>query len=136
MSQRADDEREQALAASERRAQTATDALAQMIATTEELHRRLVAADAEAELARDALRDAMATDGHIAGALHDTAGQSLTAANRFLDAARASIARSDADAALRHLDDAQASVVAAIREVRAVVDVLSATGDGPHRAAG
>ncbi len=108
------------------RADTATAALAQLIATTEEFQRRAIAAEA---LAHATQREAQVANERVAHALHDTVAQSLVSAHRFLEAARASMSAGRQDAATQQLDDAQAAVLAAIAELRAAIDGLAAPGD-------
>lgn len=97
------------------RADTATAALAQLIATTEAFHRRAT--------------DAEAAGGRVAHELHDTVAQSLVTAHRFLEAARASLAAGRTDAAASQLESAQAAVLQAIAEVRLVIDSVRPPGD-------
>ena len=108
------------------RAETATAALAQLLATTEEFQRR--AADAEA-LARATQGEAELGRERVAHALHDTVAQSLVTAHRFLEAARASLAADRSDAATQQLETAQAAVLEAIAELRRVIDGLAGPGD-------
>ena len=108
------------------RADTATAALAQLVATTEEFHRR--ASDAEA-LARATQGEARLANERVAHALHDTVAQSLVTAHRFLEAARASTAAGRPDAATEQLESAQAAVLEAIAEVRRVIEGLTGRGD-------
>lgn len=108
------------------RAETATAALAQMIATTEEFQRRALSAEA---LARATRGEARIVDERVAHALHDTVAQSLVSAHRFLEAARASLATAREDAATQQLDAAQAAVLDAIRELRKVIDGLAPPTD-------
>ncbi len=108
------------------RAATATAALAQLIATTEEFQRR--ASDAEA-LARATQGEAELGRERVAHSLHDTVAQSLVTAHRFLEAARASLASDRSDAAMQQLAAAQAAVLEAIAELRRVIDGLSGPGD-------
>ena len=108
------------------RAETATAALAQMIATTEEFQRRALSAEA---LARATRGEARLADERVAHALHDTVAQSLVSAHRFLEAARASIAGDRDEAATQLLDAAQAAVLEAIRELRKVIDGLAPPTD-------
>ena len=108
------------------RADTATAALAQLVATTEEFQRRAIAAEA---LAHATQGEAQLANERLAHALHDTVAQSLVSAHRFLEAARASMAAGRPDAAAQQLDDAQAAVLEAIAELRAVIDGLAGRGD-------
>ena len=66
----------------------------------------------------------------LAHGLHDTALQSLTTAHRFLEAARSSLAASSPESAAVHVDDAQAAIQTAIREVRETIDGLRVPDDG------
>jgi signal transduction histidine kinase len=131
-------EAEQRARGAERRS-TAAAALAQMIATTEEFHRLYTAADRDRAsvessmtrldtLARETLRESEESRMAVAHNLHDTAGQSIVAAGRFLDAARAALASPRPESAELHLDAAQEQVRAAIREVRAVWNALVPRG--------
>lgn len=108
------------------RADTATAALAQLVATTEEFQRRAIAAEA---LAHGTQGEAQLATERVAHALHDTVAQSLVSAHRFLEAARASTAAGRPDAAAQQLDDAQAAVLEAIAELRRVIDGLAAASD-------
>jgi signal transduction histidine kinase len=107
--------------------QTAAAALAQLIEITEAFERRAAAAEA---LTADARAGAAQREEHVANALHDTALQSLTAAHRFLEAARASLASGSPDAAAVHVDDAEAAVQMATREVREAIAGLRPPADG------
>ena len=120
------------------RRRTATAALAQMIATSEEFHDLYRASERQRHeldrnqrrlerLAREALRATDAERARIAHQIHDTAAQSMVSAYRFLDAARArSTGLSEpADALLREASD---RVRTAIQEVRAVLDDLLPPG--------
>jgi len=129
---------EQRARGAERR-RTAAAALAQMIATTEEFHRLYTTADRDrgsAEqtatrldtLARETLRESEKARTDIAHTLHDTAAQSLVSAHRFMEAARASLTGPRPEAAPRHLDAAQERLLAAIREVRLVLNTLVPPG--------
>lgn len=108
------------------RADTATAALAQLVATTEEFQRRASAAEALARATQDEARQG---NERVAHALHDTVAQSLVSAHRFLEAARASMAAGRPDAASEQLESAQAAVLEAIAELRTVIDGLAARGD-------
>jgi signal transduction histidine kinase len=121
------------------RRRAAAAALAQMIATTEEFHRLYTTADRDREtsertvsrldsLARETLREAEETRTQIAHTLHDTAAQSMVSAHRFLEAARASLTGPRPEAATTHLDAAQERLLAAIREVRGVLNTLVPPG--------
>jgi signal transduction histidine kinase len=108
------------------RADTATAALAQLLATTEEFERRATAAEA---LARATTGEAELARQRIAHALHDTVAQSLVSAHRFLEAARASLASDRSDAATQQLESARTAVLEAIAELRRVIDGLAGPGD-------
>ena len=108
------------------RATTATAALAQLVATTEEFQRRAIAAEA---LAHAAQGQAQLANERVAHGLHDTVAQSLVSAHRFLEAARASQAVGRHDVASEQLDNAQAAVLEAIAELRTVIESLAAPGD-------
>ena len=121
------------------RRRTAAAALAQMIATTEEFHRLYTAADRDRAsvessmsrldtLARETLRESEEARVAVAHALHDTAGQSAVAAHRFLEAARASLGGPRPESAARHLDAAQERMLAAIKEIRTVLNNLVPPG--------
>ena len=121
------------------RRRTAAAALAQIIATTEEFHRLYTTADRDrgsAEqaatrldtLARETLRDSEKARIDIAHSLHDTAAQSMVNAHRFMEAARASLTGPRPETAPRHLDAAQERLLAAIREVRLVLNTLVPPG--------
>jgi signal transduction histidine kinase len=107
------------------RADAATAALAQLIATTEEFQRRALSAES---LARATQRESRQANERLAHSLHDTVAQSLVSAHRFLEAARASTAASRPDRAAEQLDAAQAAVLEAIRDLRRVIDDLAPTG--------
>jgi signal transduction histidine kinase len=107
------------------RADTATAALAQLMATTEEFKRRAIAAES---LAHATQGEVQLANERVAHALHDTVAQSLVSAHRFLEAARASMAAGRPDAAAQQLDDAQGAVREAIAELRRVIDGLAAQG--------
>ncbi len=108
------------------RADTATAALAQLVATTEEFQRRATAAEA---LARATQGEAQLGNERVAHALHDTVAQSLVSAHRFLEAARTSMAAGRPDAATQQLESAQGAVLEAIAELRRVIDGLAAGDD-------
>ena len=108
------------------RADTATAALAQLVATSEEFQRRATAAEA---VARATQGEARLGNERVAHALHDTVAQSLVSAHRFLEAARASMAADRPDAASEQLESAQAAVLEAIAELRTVIDGLTGVGD-------
>lgn len=117
------------------RRRTAAAALEQMIATTEEFHRLYTSADRDRtsseqavghldSLARETLRESEEARTRIAHTLHDTAGASINAARRFVEAARASLAGPRPESARPHLDSAEANLVTALDEVRAVLNTL------------
>jgi signal transduction histidine kinase len=121
------------------RRRTAAAALAQMIATTEEFHRLYTTADRDrgsAEqaatrldtLARETLRESERARTDIAHTLHDTAAQSMVSAHRFMEAARASLSGPRPEAATAHLDAAGERLLAAIREIRLVLNTLVPPG--------
>lgn len=131
-------EAEQRARGAERR-RTAAAALAQMIATTEEFHRLWTAADRDRAsvessmtrldtLARETLRESEESRVGVAHNLHDNAAQSMVSAHRFLEAARASLAGPNPDAAGPHLDAAQERLLAAIKEIRTVLNNLVPPG--------
>jgi signal transduction histidine kinase len=131
-------EAEQRARGAERR-RTAAAALAQMIATTEEFHRLYTAADRDRAsvessmtrldtLARETLRESEEARVAVAHALHDTAGQSVVAAHRFLEAARTSLTGAKPDSAGGHLDAAQERLLATIKEIRTVLNNLVPPG--------
>lgn len=120
-------------AAAERR-RMSTAAIAQMLATSDELleHWRLAErqrrrlATTERRLDRLA-RELVATRAHeraaVAHFIHDTAAQSLVSAHRFLQAALASTAVPEP--ARGHLDEASARLATAIGELRSVLERLA-----------
>jgi signal transduction histidine kinase len=121
------------------RRRTATAALAQMIATSEEFHllyRSSQRQRTELErqrrrldrLAREALRSQDIERARIAHQIHDTAAQSMVSAYRFLDAARSSAANGWSDSVDAHLASAEERLQAAIGEVRAVLASLLPPG--------
>lgn len=131
-------EAEQRARGAERR-RTAAAALAQMIATTEEFHRLWTAADRDRAsvetsmsrldtLARETLRESEEARVGVAHILHDTAAQSMVSAHRFLEAARTSLAGPHPESAGRHLDAAQERLLAAIKEIRTVLNNLVPPG--------
>jgi signal transduction histidine kinase len=120
------------------RRRTATAALAQMIATSEEMHDLYRSSERQRaelhrsrrqvdRLARETLRAADRERARIAHQIHDTAAQSMVSAFRFLEAARASARGRDAPADV-HLAAASERLVAAIGEVRAVLASLLPPG--------
>ncbi len=121
--------------AADPRSQATGEALEQLVATAEHFRRLYEGVrdgEREAELVA-ALRASREARAGAALALHDTAGQSLVGAHRFLEAATAALARSDAAGAARHVDEAGRAVTAAIRELRAVMDDLAGRDDGDDR---
>ena len=120
------------------RRRAAAQALAQMIATSEELHelyresqrqrsqlvrnRRLVD-----RLARETLRAQDEERSRIAHQIHDTAAQSMVSAFRFLDAARAA-SGADGQPPDPRLVNASERLLTAIGEVRAVLGRLLPPG--------
>ena len=129
---------EQRARGAERR-RSAVAALEHVVATTEEFHRLYTTADRDRatteqnasnldSLAHETLRESEAVRTQVAHNLHDTAAQSMVSAHRFLEAARASLAGPDPHAADRHLDAAGERLLAAIREVRTVLNSLVPPG--------
>jgi signal transduction histidine kinase len=113
------------------RRRAAAQALAQMIATSEELHELYRASQRQRSqlqrnrrlldrLAQDALRAKDEERSRIAHEIHDTAAQSMVSAFRFLDAARVASGADGRDEDPR-LVAASERVLAAIGEVRAVL---------------
>jgi signal transduction histidine kinase len=121
------------------RRRTATAALAQMVATSEEfyeLYRDSQRQRRELErnqrrldrLARQTLQASDLERARIAHQIHDTAAQSMVSAFRFLDAARA-YAQSHPDESIdEYLGSASERLVTAIKEVRAVLADLMPPG--------
>jgi two-component system, NarL family, sensor kinase len=121
------------------RRRTATAALAQMVATSEEfyeLYRESQKQRRELErnqrqldrLARQTLRASDLERARIAHQIHDTAAQSMVSAFRFLDAARAYAAGHPGQSVDSYLDSASERLVTAIKEVRAVLNDLVPPG--------
>ncbi len=122
------------------RRRTASAALAQMIATSEEFHALYRASQRQRaelgrserrldRLAREALRAQDLERARIAHQIHDTAAQSMVSAYRFLDAARASgKPASGTREAADHLAFAAERLRTAIGEVRAVLASLLPPG--------
>jgi signal transduction histidine kinase len=121
------------------RRRTATAALAQMVATSEEfyeLYRDSQLQRRELErnqrrldlLARQTLRASDMERARIAHQIHDTAAQSMVSAFRFLDAARAFAASHPGDSVDGYLESASDRLVTAIGEVRAVLADLVPPG--------
>lgn len=121
------------------RRRTATAALAQMVATSEEfyeLYRDSQRQRRELErnqhrldrLARQTLQASDHERARIAHQIHDTAAQSMVSAFRFLDAARAYSAGHPGESIDPMLDNASDRMQAAIKEVRAVLADLVPPG--------
>ena len=129
---------QQRMRGSDRR-RTATAALAQMVATSEEfyeLYRDSQRQRRELErnqrqldrLARETLRASDLERARIAHQIHDTAAQSMVSAFRFLDAARAYAAGHPGQSIDTWLDSASERMQVAIKEVRAVLNDLVPPG--------
>ena len=121
------------------RRRTATAALAQMVATSEEfyeLYRDSQKQRRELErnqrrldrLARQTLQASDLERARIAHQIHDTAAQSMVSAFRFLDAARAYAKAHPGDSIDTYLESASDRMVTAIGEVRAVLADLVPPG--------
>jgi signal transduction histidine kinase len=121
------------------RRRTATAALAQMVATSEEfyeLYRESQRQRRELErnqrrldrLARQTLQASDLERARIAHQIHDTAAQSMVSAFRFLDAARAYAAGHPGKSVDEFLESASDRLVTAIKEVRAVLADLVPPG--------
>jgi len=121
------------------RRRTATAALAQMVATSEEfyeLYRNSQQQRRELErnqrrldrLARQTLRASDLERARIAHQIHDTAAQSMVSAFRFLDAARAFVATHPGESIDGYLESSSDRLVTAIKEVRAVLADLVPSG--------
>jgi signal transduction histidine kinase len=121
------------------RRRTATAALAQMVATSEEfyeLYRDAQRQRRELErnqhrldrLARQTLRASDMERARIAHQIHDTAAQSMVSAFRFLDAARAYASSHPGESIDQYLENASERLVTAIKEVRAVLNDLVPPG--------
>jgi signal transduction histidine kinase len=121
------------------RRRTATAALAQMVATSEEfyeLYRESQRQRRELErnrrrldrLARQTLQASDNERAKVAHQIHDTAAQSMVSAFRFLDAARAYAASHPGESVDSYLDSASERLQAAIKEVRAVLNDLVPPG--------
>ena len=121
------------------RRRTATAALAQMVATSEEfyeLYRDSQRQRRELErnqrrldrLARQTLQASDLERARIAHQIHDTAAQSMVSAFRFLDAARAYALHHPGDSIDSYLESASDRMVTAIKEVRAVLNDLVPPG--------
>jgi signal transduction histidine kinase len=120
------------------RRRTATAALAQMIATSEEFHELFRSSQRQRSalernqrrldrLARETLRAKDEERALIAHEIHDTAAQSLVSAFRFLEAARATAETLPGPTA-DHLAAAGERLQAAIREIRQVLNRLLPPG--------
>ena len=121
------------------RRRTATAALAQMVATSEEfyeLYRDSQRQRRELErnqrrldrLARQTLQASDLERARIAHQIHDTAAQSMVSAFRFLDAARAYAQGHPGESVDEYLESASERLVTAIKEVRAVLADLMPPG--------
>lgn len=121
------------------RRRTATAALAQMVATSEEfyeLYRDSQKQRRELErnqrrldrLARQTLQASDLERARIAHQIHDSAAQSMVSAFRFLDAARAYGAAHPGESVDSYLEWASDRLVTAIKEVRAVLADLVPPG--------
>jgi signal transduction histidine kinase len=121
------------------RRRTATAALAQMVATSEEfyeLYRDSQKQRRELErnqrrldrLARQTLQASDLERARIAHQIHDTAAQSMVSAFRFLDAARAYAQGHPGGSIDSYLENASDRLVTAIKEVRAVLNDLVPPG--------
>jgi signal transduction histidine kinase len=121
------------------RRRTATAALAQMVATSEEfyeLYHSSLKQRRELErnqrrldlLARQTLQANDLERARIAHQIHDTAAQSMVSAFRFLDAARAYALGHPGDSIDSMLESASDRMVTAIKEVRAVLNDLVPPG--------
>jgi signal transduction histidine kinase len=129
---------QQRMRGSDRR-RTATAALAQMVATSEEfyeLYRASLKQRRELErnqrridqLARQTLQASDLERARIAHQIHDTAAQSMVSAFRFLDAARAYALAHPGETIDSYLESASERMVTAIKEVRAVLNDLVPPG--------
>jgi signal transduction histidine kinase len=121
------------------RRRTATAALAQMVATSEEFYELYRASDKQRRelernqrrldrLARQTLQASDLERARIAHQIHDTAAQSMVSAFRFLDAARAFATSHPGDSIDVYLESASDRLVTAIKEVRAVLNDLVPPG--------
>ena len=121
------------------RRRTATAALAQMVATSEEfyeLYRDSLRQRRELErnqrrldrLARQTLQVSDLERARIAHLIHDTAAQSMVGAFRFLEAARTFAQSHPGEPIDKYLDTASEWMVAAIKEVRGVLADLVPPG--------
>ena len=121
------------------RRRTAAAVLAQMMATAEEFQRLYAAADRDRQsaaasasgldsLARETFRESEEARTRIAHELHDSAAQSMVGAHRFLAAAQSALGGPDQARVARHLEAADQALMAAIREVRQLVNTLVPPG--------
>jgi signal transduction histidine kinase len=121
------------------RRRTATAALAQMVATSEEfyeLYRDSQKQRRELErnqrrldrLARQTLQASDLERARIAHQIHDTAAQSMVSAFRFLDASRVYAGQHPGESIDSYLESASERMVTAIKEVRAVLNDLVPPG--------
>jgi signal transduction histidine kinase len=121
------------------RRRTATAALAQMVATSEEFYElyrdsQKQRRDLERNqrrldrLARQTLHASDLARARVAHQIHDTAAQSMVSAFRFLDAARAYAQAHPGDSIDQYLENASERMVTAIKEVRAVLADLVPPG--------
>jgi signal transduction histidine kinase len=121
------------------RRRTATAALAQMVATSEEFYELYRASEKQRRelernqrrldrLARQTLQASDLERARIAHQIHDTAAQSMVSAFRFLDAARAFANTHPGDSIDAYLESASDRMVTAIKEVRAVLNDLVPPG--------
>jgi signal transduction histidine kinase len=121
------------------RRRTATAALAQMVATSEEFYELYRASEKQRRelernqrrldrLARQTLQASDLERARIAHQIHDTAAQSMVSAFRFLDAARAFASTHPGDSIDMYLESASDRMVTAIKEVRAVLNDLVPPG--------
>jgi len=135
-----DDEIGQGLDGAEaRRLETALAALTQMTATAEAFRLRYEAAiqgrstaepgaQAPHDLVREILRDAELGRTGIAHDLHDNAAQGMVSAHRFLEAAEAELALDRPVQARAHVEAGHAALMAAIRDLRRVLNALVPPG--------
>jgi signal transduction histidine kinase len=121
------------------RRRTATAALAQMVATSEEFYDLYRASEKQRRelernqrrldrLARQTLQASDLERARIAHQIHDTAAQSMVSAFRFLDAARAFARGHPGDSIDSYLESASDRMVTAIKELRAVLNDLVPPG--------
>ncbi len=121
------------------RRRTATAALAQMVATSEEFYELYRASQKQRRelarnqrrldlLARQTLQASDLERARIAHQIHDTAAQSMVSAFRFLDAARTYAQQHPDESIDSYLESASDRMVTAIKEVRAVLNDLLPPG--------